>query len=87
MTTLGLFGNFGNVEILIILLVGLLLFGRRLPEVGRGLGKSIVEFKKGLKDVTDEVDAVNKEVSALPEDHTPADQAVADSASDRKSVV
>ena len=44
------------MEIAIILMVGLLLFGRRLPEVGRGLGKSIVEFKKGLKDVTDEID-------------------------------
>ena len=79
MTTLGLFGNFGNVEILIILLVGLLLLGRRLPEVGRGLGKSIVEFKKGLKDVTEEVDAVKKEVSALPEDQSPAGQPITDS--------
>ncbi len=43
-------------EMLIILAVGLLLFGKRLPEVGRSLGKGIVEFKKGLKGIEDEVD-------------------------------
>jgi len=36
--------------------IGLLLFGKRLPEVGRGLGKSIVEFKKGLAGIEDEID-------------------------------
>ncbi|MBL8874370.1 MAG: twin-arginine translocase TatA/TatE family subunit [Phycisphaerae bacterium] len=40
----------------IILFFGLLIFGKRLPEVGRGLGRSIVEFKKGLKGIEDEAD-------------------------------
>jgi len=43
-------------EWLVILVVGVLLFGRRLPEVGRYLGKGIVEFKKGLKGLEDEID-------------------------------
>jgi sec-independent protein translocase protein TatA len=43
-------------EMLIIMAVGLLLFGKRLPEVGRSLGKGIVEFKKGLKGIEDEID-------------------------------
>ena len=36
--------------------MGVLLFGRKLPEVGRYLGKGIVEFKKGIKGLEDEVD-------------------------------
>jgi sec-independent protein translocase protein TatA len=45
------------VHWLILAAIGILLFGKRLPEVGRSLGKGIVEFKKGLKGLEDEVDA------------------------------
>lgn len=46
------FGNLGFMEILLILVVVLLLFGaRRLPEIGASFGKSIKEFKKGISDV------------------------------------
>jgi sec-independent protein translocase protein TatA len=44
------------MEIAIILGLGLLLFGRKLPEVGRYLGKGIVEFKKGIKGMEDDLD-------------------------------
>jgi len=47
----------GPMEIAILLVIGVLLFGRRLPEVGRSLGKGIVEFKKGLKGLEDEVES------------------------------
>jgi sec-independent protein translocase protein TatA len=40
----------------VILVIGLLLFGKRLPEVGRSIGKGIVEFKKGLAGIEDEID-------------------------------
>ena len=40
-----------GMEWLVVLAIGLLLFGKRLPEVGRSLGQGINEFKKGLKDV------------------------------------
>ena len=46
----------GGWEWLIILIVALLIFGRRLPEVMKSLGKGIVEFKKGIKGVEDEVE-------------------------------
>lgn len=44
----------GPMEMIIFGIIALLLFGKRLPEVARGLGKGIVEFKKGLNDVGDE---------------------------------
>jgi sec-independent protein translocase protein TatA len=47
--------NLGPQEIIILLLLGVLLFGRRLPEVGRYLGKGLVEFKKGFKGLEDDV--------------------------------
>jgi sec-independent protein translocase protein TatA len=36
--------------------IALLLFGKRLPEVGRSLGKGIIEFKKGLAGVEEEIE-------------------------------
>ena len=48
-------GGFGWQEMVVLGLLGLLLFGKRLPEVGRSLGKGIVEFKKGLSGVEDEL--------------------------------
>src|SRR6266571_4026855 len=47
-------------EWLIIMGIGLLIFGKRLPEVGRSLGKGIVEFKKGLKGVEDDISQVDQ---------------------------
>ena len=45
------FGNLGFMEILLILVAVLLLFGaKRLPEIGSSFGKSIREFKRGLSD-------------------------------------
>jgi sec-independent protein translocase protein TatA len=55
--TLPLAIGFGMQEMLILLGIALLLFGKRLPEVGRSLGKGIVEFKKGLKGLEDDADA------------------------------
>lgn len=53
---LAIFGLPSQAELLILLVLGLILFGRRLPEVGRSLGRSIVEFKKGIKGIEDEID-------------------------------
>ena len=47
----------GPLEILLIFLVALLLFGgKRLPEIGRALGEGIKEFKKALQGKTDSDD-------------------------------
>jgi sec-independent protein translocase protein TatA len=48
--------QFGPIEIALIAMAALLLFGKRLPEVARSMGKGISEFKKGIKDVGKEVE-------------------------------
>lgn len=53
----------GWPEMLVIGVVAILLFGRRLPEVGRSLGLGIVELKKGLHGVTDEIESAGEEDS------------------------
>ena len=50
----------GTYDWIIVAAIGLLLFGNRLPEVGKSLGKGIVEFKKGLNGIEDDIqNAVN----------------------------
>lgn len=62
--TLGFLPNLGWPEMLIIGIVMLLLFGRRLPEVGRSLGQGIVSFKKGLKEVGDEINVQSNDTQS-----------------------
>ncbi len=48
--------SLGGPEVILIVLVFLLLFGaKRIPELMQSLGKGINSFKKGLKDVSDEI--------------------------------
>ena len=56
------FGMPGPLELFIVALIVLLLFGNRLPGVMKSLGTGIVEFKKGLKGVEDEVENAGKEI-------------------------
>jgi sec-independent protein translocase protein TatA len=51
-----MFPNIGPMEMILIMGLGVLLFGKRLPEVGRSLGRGIVEFKKGLNGAGDDLD-------------------------------
>jgi sec-independent protein translocase protein TatA len=45
------------MEIIIVLLLALLLFGaKRLPELGRGLGQGIREFKKGTREIRGDIE-------------------------------
>jgi len=63
-----LFSMPGSGEWLIILVIGLLIFGRRLPEVARNLGKSVNEFKRGLREFQDSADEVVTDVNKLQHD-------------------
>jgi len=54
--------NIGFGEIIVILLVVLVIFGaKKLPEIGRSMGKAVTEFKKGVKDIKDEESGEKKE--------------------------
>jgi sec-independent protein translocase protein TatA len=44
----------GTQDMIVLLILGVLIFGKRLPEVGRSAGKMILEFKNGLRGVQDE---------------------------------
>jgi sec-independent protein translocase protein TatA len=44
----------GPTEMVIVGIIALLLFGKRLPEVARSMGKSIVEFKKGMQGIEEQ---------------------------------
>jgi sec-independent protein translocase protein TatA len=70
---IGFLPHVGFPEFLVLAVIGVLLFGRRLPEVGRYLGKGIVEFKKGLKGLEDEVEgtATRQEPAVLEQPRPP----------------
>ncbi len=56
MLPLGFLNHFGGGEILVVGFIALLLFGKRLPEVMRSLGKSVTEFKKGVSGIEEDMD-------------------------------
>jgi len=67
MLALGMPGPF---ELILLTGLGLLFFGRRLPEVGRSIGQTIVQFKKGMSEVSNPEVAKEDAKPALPEDPT-----------------
>ena len=65
---LAFFGLPGGTEIIVIGIIALLLFGSRLPKVAKSMGKSIVEFKKGIKGVQDEIEDASDDAPPPPVD-------------------
>jgi len=77
MNTLALFsGGIGWQEVVLILVVVLILFGgRRLPELGRSLGKGIREFKKGVKEIKNDIEAEATDTGAGDDEGKSTDKA------------
>jgi sec-independent protein translocase protein TatA len=58
-----MFGSLGSGELLVILLVALLIFGsKRMPEIGRAIGRGIREFNRARQEVTDTLTRMTEEV-------------------------
>lgn len=60
-----MWGSIGPSELILIMFIILLLFGpKRLPELARGIGKGVRQFKKAMEDVKEEIDLsdVDKEL-------------------------
>jgi sec-independent protein translocase protein TatA len=70
----------GLPELVIFGTIALLLFGKRLPEVARSLGKGIVEFKKGVRGIEDEVSTATyaNPTSSAPRPTAPEEPEVAE---------
>jgi len=65
--SLGFLGNLGPMEIILIVLAILILFGaKKIPELAQGVGKGMKEFKKALREVEDEVKTTD--TKKTPED-------------------
>ncbi|MEO1237612.1 MAG: twin-arginine translocase TatA/TatE family subunit [Planctomycetota bacterium] len=69
-------GPIGWPEMVILAILGVLIFGKRLPEVGKSVGKGIVEFKKGLSGVEDDLDDAVKATKQLDDPKAKADPGV-----------
>jgi sec-independent protein translocase protein TatA len=57
-------GNIGFPELLVILVIALLLFGTRLPAVGKSLGEGIKAFKRGLGSDSEDADEKDSKSNA-----------------------
>ena len=67
------FSSIGPMELLVIFLVILLLFGaKRIPEIARGLGKGIREFKGATREIADEINSAGKEINTASRAEPPS---------------
>jgi sec-independent protein translocase protein TatA len=70
----------GGMEVILILAVVLILFGaKKIPELAKGLGSGIKEFKKATKDVTDEIQNAGTTPTVTPVQKLPPTNTTAQS--------
>jgi sec-independent protein translocase protein TatA len=72
----------GGMEVVLILAVILILFGaKKIPELARGMGQGIKEFKKATKEVTDEIQNAGEDAAAKPAAPVQPSQTISQSSS------
>ena len=86
-----MFGSVGVPELIIIFTIALIIFGpRKLPELGKSLGKSLAEFKRAsneLKNTLDEEIRIEEQKTTRPPEPAPVHQASAAEPSDHAASV
>lgn len=77
-----MFPQLGIPEMIVVMGVAVLLFGKRLPEVGRSLGKGIIEFKKGLRGIEEGFDFSSETLTSTSSKRTADDRSYAKDVTD-----
>jgi sec-independent protein translocase protein TatA len=77
MSGLFAFFNLNPMEMVVIGTVAVLLFGSRLPNVARSVGKSFTEFKKGLRGIEDEVESTSSSARRVTSSYDDRDEPTA----------
>ncbi|MCU0411119.1 MAG: twin-arginine translocase TatA/TatE family subunit [Bacteroidetes bacterium] len=70
-----MFGNIGGSELFLILLIILVFFGaKKLPDLAKGLGQGIREFRKAARDVQEEVEKETRQLDLKNDQSPPSDK-------------
>ena len=78
----------GPWEIAIVLVLALLIFGpKKLPDLGKSLGKSITGFRQGMKETKEDVAAAMKEETPAPETTAEATAPQAEKAANKEEIL
>ena len=68
-----LFAFLTPTTVAVLAVLGVIIFGKRLPEIARSLGKTVVEFKKGVGGLEDDLDISARPIAPAPHASAPSE--------------